>query len=236
MTAIDQYLAATGFNEFRPKAALIDMDGTLYDSMPRHADAWMEMCRRAGLDAEHDEFFLHEGRTGAATIDILMRRTFGRPATDKEKKELYAIKSAAFAAMPPVDPMPGAARMLRTLADAGITRVLVTGSGQATLLDRLDSDFPGAFSPALRITSADVSRGKPDPEPYLRAMSMAGVEPWQSIVIENAPLGVQSGVAAKAFTVAVTTGPIPREAFVEAGASLIMPSMPDFADALPLLL
>ena len=56
MTAIDQYLAATGFNEFRPKAALIDMDGTLYDSMPRHADAWMEMCRRAGLDAEHDEF------------------------------------------------------------------------------------------------------------------------------------------------------------------------------------
>lgn len=236
MTAIDQYLAATGFKEFRPKAALIDMDGTLYDSMPRHADAWMEMCRQAGLDAEHDEFFLHEGRTGAATIDILMRRTFGRPATDKEKKELYAIKSAAFAAMPPVDPMPGAARMLRTLADAGITRVLVTGSGQATLLNRLDSDFPGAFSPELRITSADVSRGKPDPEPYLRAMSMAGVEPWQSIVIENAPLGVQSGVAAKAFTVAVTTGPIPREAFVEAGASLIMPSMPDFADLLPTIL
>jgi len=234
--AINEYLALHGFRRFQPRAALIDMDGTLYDSMPRHADAWMEMCRQAGLEASRDEFFLHEGRTGADTIDILMRRTFGRPATDAEKKELYAIKSAAFVAMPPVDPMPGADSMLRTLADAGITRVLVTGSGQASLIERLERDFPGAFTPELRITSASVTHGKPHPEPYLRAMALADVEPWQAIVVENAPLGVQAGVAARAFTVAVTTGPIPRSAFEQARASLIMPSMPDFASTLPQLL
>ena len=55
-------------------------------------------------------------------------------------------------------------------------------------------------------------------------------------MIENAPLGVRSGKGAGLFTVAVTTGPIPREAFVKEGADLILPSMPAFADALPELL
>ena len=42
----------------------------LYDSMPGHARAWMEMCRREGLHAEYDEFFGYEGRTGASTISL----------------------------------------------------------------------------------------------------------------------------------------------------------------------
>ena len=79
------------------KAVLFDMDGVLYDSMPGHARAWMEMCRREGLHAEYDEFFGYEGRTGASTIDILIRRQYGRAATPEEQKRLYAIKSEVFA-------------------------------------------------------------------------------------------------------------------------------------------
>ena len=88
----------------------------------------------------------------------------------------------------------------------------------------------------MRITSADVTRCKPHPEPYLRGMALAGTAPASTIVIENAPLGVKSGHDAGAFTVAVTTGPIPRSGMEKAGADIIFPSMEAFADALPLLL
>lgn len=211
-------------------AALIDMDGVLYDSMPSHAKAWRQMTSEVGLDVDEKEFFIFEGMTGAAVIDLLFRRDFGRRATEEEKKQLYARKSEIFASYGPKPPIKGADRMLRALEKAGITRVLVTGSGQLSLLDRLDSMYPGAFSHNLRVTAHDVTHGKPDPEPYLLGASKAGVPTSQAIVIENAPLGVRAGKAAGAFTIAVTTGPIPREAFEAEGADMIFPSMPDFAD------
>lgn len=233
---IAAYQSRTGYSEMRPKAALIDMDGTLYDSMPHHADAWKQMASEIGIETERDEFFMYEGRTGASTINILFNRAFGRDATDEEVKKLYGRKSELFKAMPAVDPMPGAKEMLATLRRSGIKRVLVTGSGQSSLLSRLDTDYPGAFRPELRITAANTRRVKPHPDPYLKAMEMAGAEPWQSIAIENAPLGVESASKAKAFTIAVSTGPIPAEALREAGADILFHSMPEFAAALPQLL
>ena len=88
----------------------------------------------------------------------------------------------------------------------------------------------------MMITGHDVEHGKPHPEPFLKAMERAGVAPEEAIAVENAPLGVESAVRAGAFTVAVTTGPIPRDAFVEAGADVIFGSMPEAAAAMPALL
>ena len=90
-------------------------------------------------------------------------------------------------------------------------RVLVTGSGQNSLISRIDTNFPGIFEPGMRVTSRDVTHGKPHPEPFIRAMQLARVSPSQSIVIENAPLGIEAGDRAGAFTIGVTTGPIPVE-------------------------
>ena len=123
--------------------------------------------------------------------------------------------------------------MLNTLRNADISRVLVTGSGQATLLDRLNADYPGIFSAPLKVTAHDVRHGKPDPEPYLMGMDKAGVQPWQSIVIENAPLGVKAGSAAKCFTIGITTGPIPEDIMLENGADIVYPTLEALADALP---
>lgn len=218
------------------KAALIDMDGTLLDSMPSHARAWQRMVSELGVKCDLDEFFGYEGMTGAATIDLIFRRELGRPATDEEKVELYARKTGYFNELPRVPVMPGAARMLATFMERGIQRVLVTGSGQKSTIGRLAEEFPGAFEEGMMVTSRDVSRGKPDPEPYLLAMSKAGVEPSEAMVVENAPLGVKAGAASGAFTVAVTTGPIPEQAMWDAGADLVFPSMEAFADALPALL
>ena len=211
-------------------AALIDMDGVLYDSMPGHTLAWQRMMSSLGVNCSRDEFYLYEGMTGVATINLLFRREFGRDCDPEEAKRLYAIKSQYFKEMGPRRLMPDADRMLAALGRAGICRVLVTGSGQKSLLDALSRDYPGVFSAHHRVTALDVTHGKPHPEPYLIGARKAGVDPDRCIVIENAPLGVRAGKAAGCFTIAVTTGPIPREAFEKEGADMIFPSMGDFAD------
>ncbi len=231
-----RFLRRHHYRQVVPKAALIDMDGTLYDSMKNHTAAWHRMISELGIPCSREEFYLYEGRTGISTINLLFNRHFGHDADPEEAKRLYKIKTEYFAELPPVMPMPGAQEMTGILRDAGIKRVLVTGSGQNSVISRIDTDYPGIFPDDMRITSRNVTHGKPHPEPFIKAMQLARVSPSQSIVIENAPLGVEAGNRAGAFTIAVTTGPIPREEFEKAGAAVIFPSMQDFADRLPGLL
>ncbi len=218
------------------EAALIDMDGTLYDSMPWHARAWHRMITELGITATVDEFFSYEGMTGEATINKIFQRAYGRCATPDEVKRLYGLKTQYFRELNQVNIMPGAPKMLSVLRENGVTPVLVTGSGQASLLDRLDNDFDHAFSPEMRVTGNDVTHGKPHPEPYLRALDKAGVGPLRAIAIENAPLGVRSASDAGVFTIGVNTGPIPRAEMEEAGADIVFDSMTECADLLSELL
>ncbi|MDE6061207.1 MAG: HAD-IA family hydrolase [Duncaniella sp.] len=235
-TEILRFLERHHFERVTPRAALIDMDGTLYDSMPNHTAAWHRLMTEAGVNCTREEFYLYEGRTGRSTINTLFRREFNREATPEECERLYERKTEYFRELPPVTPMPGALDMLTTLKEAGIERVLVTGSGQRSLIDRISADFPGIFSDDRIITSRDVNHGKPHPEPFIKAMQLARVRPSQAIVIENAPLGVEAGDRSGAFTIGITTGPIPEETLREAGAAVVFPSMPDFARSLPVLL
>lgn len=214
------------------KAALIDMDGVLYDSMPGHTYAWKRMMDDLGVQCTRDEFYLYEGMTGTATIDYVFKRACGHGCDPERSKELYAVKSRYFKEWGVAPPMPGADRVLSALDRAGMTRVLVTGSGQKNLLDKLQCDYPGVFPDGRRVTAFDVTKGKPDPEPYLKGALCAGSDPRDCMVIENAPLGVRAGKAAGCFTVAVTTGPIPRGEFEKEGADMIFPSMHEFADFL----
>ena len=77
----------------------------------------------------------------------------------------------------------------------------------------------------------DIKFGKPNPDPYLMALEKGGLKPNEAIVIENAPLGVQAGVAAGIFTIAVNTGPLPDQVLLDAGANLLFHSMPEFNEA-----
>ena len=233
---IERFLQRHHFERIVPRAALIDMDGTLYDSMKNHTAAWHRLVSEIGIECTLDEFYLYEGRTGASTINHLFNRAWGRDATDEEIAELYHRKTVYFSELPPVAPMPGALEMVKTFEAVGAKRVLVTGSGQNSLLSRLDTDFPGLFPADMRVTSRDVTHGKPHPEPFIRAMQLARVSPSQSIVVENAPLGVEAGHRSGAFTVAVTTGPIPVAEMERAEADIVFPSMQEFADSLPALL
>lgn len=234
--AADRFKVDNGCESLDIQAALFDMDGTLYDSMPSHADAWMQMCAENGLKAERDEFFAFEGRTGADTINIIYDRQFGHKADEHDISRLYARKSRLFKERQPVPVMPGAPRLTAECRRHGMQCVIVTGSGQRSLIDKVVCDFPGVFSPELMITSGDVTCGKPSPEPYLKALSLVGCNPGNAIVFENAPLGVKAGVRAGIFTVAITTGPIDARHMWEAGASIVFNSMQECADFFPDLL
>lgn len=106
---------------------------------------------------------------------------------------------------------------MQTLKAQGLDIVVVTGSAQRPLIERLLTDFEGYIVREKIVSAYDVTRGKPAPDPYLKGLLKAGgLQPNEAIVVENAPLGVSAGVAAGIFTIAVNSGPLPNEVlFVE---------------------
>lgn len=226
--AINNYLKQHGHERINLKAVLFDMDGILFNSMPNHAKSWHKIMERFGFGLSEQEAYMHEGRTGADTINIISRRERGHDATDEEIKAIYAAKAEEFNKCPEAPRMPGALEVLQKIKADGLTRMIVTGSGQVSLLDRLNKNFPGIFQKELMVTAFDIKFGKPNPDPYLMALEKGGLKPNEAIVVENAPLGVQAGVAAGIFTIAVNTGPLPDQVLLDAGANLLFPSMPAF--------
>ena len=206
------------------------MDGVLYNSMPSHAKAWHRAMAHFGYDLPEQEAYMHEGRTGASTINIVSRRQRGVEESEERIQEIYRVKSQFFNEYPPAEPMPGALELLRKLQAQGLKILIVTGSGQASLLDRLNHHFPGVFCRELMVTAFDVQRGKPDPEPYLMGLQKGGLRAEECVVVENAPLGVRAAKAAGIFTIAVNTGPLPDEALINEGADLLLPSMQTLCD------
>ena len=226
--AIDSYLKKTGFSSFSPKAFLFDMDGVLYDSMPFHAKAWKEAFAHVGVAFSEYDVYLNEGRTGKTTVNEAFTAQLHREATDDEIQRIYADKAEIFMSISRTNPMPYAKEVLETLKKSGKKIVLVTGSGQKSLISKLNETYPGFFSPENMVTSFDVKYGKPNPEPYLMALQKAGVQPNEAVVIENAPLGVQAGVGANIFTIALNTGILQDDVLKKAGADVVLPSMKDF--------
>ncbi len=233
--AIEGYKKYSGAKSLDAIVALIDMDGVLYDSMKNHTRAWVKLMKKNGIRCTRDEFYLYEGMTGVDTIKMKFREGAGKQVTDDEARALYRVKTRYFSELGEAPVMPGAVRVLEVLGTLGVERIVVTGSAQTSILDRLDADFPGLLS-EKRVTALDSARGKPNPEPYLKGMAKAAATASQCIVIENAPLGVQAGHAAGCFTIGVTTGPVPERDLYKAGADIVYPSMDALADALPTLI
>ena len=229
--AIKKYLEDHGFETFRPEAVLFDMDGVLYDSMPNHAIAWQESMAKCGLQMTADDAYATEGARGVDTIREMVKRQQGRIIDEAEAQRMYDVKTQIFHSLPEAPIMPGIISLMNQIHDDGLKIGVVTGSGQRPLIQRILKDF-GAFVDESCITTAyDVAHGKPAPDPYLMGLQKAGaLMPYEAIVVENAPLGIRAGHAAKILTVAVNTGPLPDEELLVAGANLIFPTMQAFSD------
>lgn len=229
--AIKHYLEANSFMEFAPRVVLFDMDGVLYNSMPNHAVAWQEAMRQFGIHFTADDSYATEGARGVDTIRHYVRMQQGKEITPEEAQRMYDVKTEIFHRMPVAEIFPGVLPLMQKIKDAGITIGVVTGSGQRPLFKRLLNDFDGFLTEDHIVTAYDVERGKPNPDPYLMGLRKAGnLQPWQGIVVENAPLGVRAGVAARIFTVGINSGPLPDAALADQGANIVLQRITELCD------
>ncbi len=236
---IEKYLEKHGFEALCPKAVLFDMDGVLYDSMPNHAVAWQESMAKFGLSMSAEDAYATEGQRGIDTIRQMVKQQQGRDISEQEAQTMYDEKSNIFHLMPEAPMMPGAHELMAQIQGMGMTICVVTGSGQKPLIKRLKRDYGDFLDEKHIVTAYDVTRGKPHPEPYLKGLEKCGgLNPWEAVVVENAPLGVEAAVKARIFTICVNTGHLPVELFEERRADLIFESMMQLNwqwSALPLL-
>ena len=216
------------------RAYFFDMDGVLFNSMPHHAIAWEEVMKEHDLSFTAYDCYLNEGRTGESVIREAMWKARNRDATPDEIKQIYTEKSDRFNLLAQqaggTVVIDGVAEVLRYVQSTGSQIWVVTGSGMRSLLDNLNNALPPVFQRDRMITAFDVTHGKPDPEPYLKAWERSGLPKEQCVVIENAPLGIRSGKAAGLTVYAVNTGILTRDDLAQ--ADQVFGSMAELLDFL----
>lgn len=214
-----------------PKVVLFDMDGVLYDSMPNHGIAWQRAMKEFGIHFTVEDSYATEGARGVDTIRKYAKAQLGKELTEEEAQKMYDLKAHYFHEMPEAKIFDGVTALMKKIKDSGLKIGIVTGSAQRPLIERVTHDF-GDFVSRDQITTAfDVKRGKPNPDPYLMGLKKAGnYAPSEGIVVENAPLGVRAGVAARCYTVAINSGPLDDSVLINEGANILFPTIREFAD------
>lgn len=179
----------------RAQALLFDNDGTLVSSLESVRRCWTRWAREYGLtEAEFGRVELH-GRTAAEIVaDLLPAETVPAAVARIEQLEVEDVTGGG------VRLLPGTRDFLDSLpADRW---AVVTSATRRLAEARLDAV---GIRPKTLMTADDVTRGKPDPEPYLLAARRLGVEPARCVVFEDAPAGLRAGRAAGMATVALAT-------------------------------
>ena len=189
----------------RLQAVLWDMDGLLVDTEPLWTQAEEELAVRLGGEFTAELKAAIVGTRLDVAIPLFLQH-LGRPVTPEAVEDgsrwLLERMVALFAR--PLPLMPGAAELLAAVAAAGVPQALVSSSYRA-LVAAVLAHGTGPF--AVTLAGDEVSRGKPDPEPYLTAAARLGVDPVRCVVLEDSPAGVASGEAAGCAVVAVPSVP-----------------------------
>lgn len=209
---------------FHWKCIFFDMDGVLFDSMPYHATAWLKTFEEEGLKINPDEPYLNEGSTALYTARKMFRKYRNQEVGPEIAEKIKLRKHEIMATLPTANIMPHMPELLQETTNHGIDNWVVTGSGQAILLDRIEKEFNGSLHRHKMITAHDVKVGKPHPEPYLQAMLKSGYSQSEALVVENAPLGIESAKAAGLFTIAINTGPLDADVLYHSGADIVFDS------------
>jgi len=172
-------------------AYLFDCDGTLADSMPVHLRAWSQSVEEHGGTFPEELFYEWAGVPLPRTVELLNER-FGYSlpvaATVRRKEELFYELLSEVRAIPSV--------VAHVEREAGrIPFAVVSGSPRASVVRTLSSLGLLDRFPVI-VGAEDYRRGKPDPEPFLRAAELLGVAPARCLVFEDAEAGIESAKAA----------------------------------------
>ena len=181
-----------------PAGVLWDMDGTIVDTEPYFTDAVSELVTADGGVLTDED---HVALVGANLWDmaaVAIGAGARRTAPEIIATVLVEVRRRLDTGIPW---RPGALELLEAVRTAGLPTGLVTMSFR-TVVEAVVRTIPfDAFD--VVVTGEDVVRGKPDPEAYLRAAELLGVDITRCVVLEDSPPGVAAGVAAGARVVAV---------------------------------
>ncbi|UFQ14579.1 MULTISPECIES: HAD family hydrolase [Streptomyces] len=176
------------------EALLFDNDGTLVSSLESVYRCWTRWAREYGITAEEFARVELHGRPAAEiAADLLPPEQVAGAVARIEELEVSDVAGG-------VRLLPGTRELLESLpAD----RWAVVTSATRVLAEARLAEV--GIRPGLLIAADDITRGKPDPEPYLLAAEKLGAAPARCVVFEDAPAGLQAGRAAGMTTVALAT-------------------------------
>lgn len=200
----------------RCSAVLFDLDGVLIDSTPAVQRVWARWAMEHGLDPDHVVAHAH-GRPSLSTVRHFL------PHADHEL-ENRGVERREVEDMGGIVVLPGAMELLTSLPPHRWT--IATSCTRRLAEARLHA--AGLPVPSCIVTATDVTRGKPDPEPFLKAAAKLGLRASSCVVCEDAPAGVRSGKAAGARVVALRTT-FPLSELRAAGADFVVDSCADIS-------
>ena len=195
---------------------LLDLDGTLVDSVYRHVLAWQEAFRNVDLNLSGWRIHRRIGMSGSLLVRALLRAG-GREAKEEEVQHLEQLHGEAYERLvSEVEPLPGAKELLAELSRLQVKWAIVTSSqpekAQA-LLKKLGLD-----ANATVITRGEVDRAKPEPDPFLVGAKRLGVEVRDCAVVGDSVWDLLAAQRARALCVGLLTGGYGREELERAGA------------------
>ncbi|MGW5734392.1 MULTISPECIES: HAD family hydrolase [Streptomyces] len=176
------------------EALLFDNDGTLISSMESVYRCWRRLAQEYGITAEAFERVELHGRPAAEIIaDMLPAERVPEAVARIEELEVSDVAGGVVL-------LPGTLELLSALPPE--RWAVVTSAGRRLAEARLAEV---GIAPGMLIAADDITRGKPDPEPFLLAAAKLGVDPARCVVFEDAPAGLTAGRAAGMTTVALAT-------------------------------
>ena len=199
------------------EGVLLDLDGTLIDSIAAVERSWIRWCSEYGVDPVRLLGF--HGIPAARVIETLLPE--GDRVTAFER-----IRDLEVADVADIVVLPGAAALLATLADGGVPTAIVTSGTRDLAEARIAAT--GLTHPPVVVTASDVERGKPWPDPWLEGARQLGVDPAECLVVEDAVAGLRAGRAAGCRALVAVLGTTPHEE-LEPVADLVVPDLSHLA-------